>query len=146
MINEIIKEKVIDKNAARVRSLLASIAYMATADAHEEFKDSLKYAEEMLDDLYEDDDVATYEDDVTLENYIKVAKLLSDNFSKKKCDTILKMGRVLFEKKVIPSDNTFDDNEDFFVKKSPRITPVLCVATVAVIIVVIILLVKTIHH
>lgn len=117
MIINAVKNGLKDGDVNRVRQALAMTAYMANAKAHESFKDSIFYAEQELNDLYEVDNGAAVTNDDSPENYIAIANLLTKNFSKEKTEMILSIGEAIFEKKVTASEKAYDEEQDFFGKK-----------------------------
>ena len=146
MIIKAVNDGLKDGDVSRVRQSLAMTAYMANAKAHEDFKDSVSYAEKEISDLYESDNGEAFTDDTSSENYIAIAKLLTKNFSKKKTEAILKIGESVFEKKVKSSEKLYYGNQDFFGKKSPKINLKVCVVVLALIVVTIVAIVKIFHR
>ena len=120
MIINAVNEGVKDGDVKRVRQSLAMTAYMANEKAHEDFRDSVSFAEKEISDLYETDNGEAIVREVSSDNYIAIAKMLTKNFSKKKTDTILEIGEKLFEKKVKVSSRPYDEDQDFFERKSSQ--------------------------
>ena len=118
MIINAVNECVKDGDVKRARKSLAMTAYMANEKAHENFRDSVSYAEKEFSDLFEEDNGDSIVGEVSSDNYIAIAKLLIENFSKAKTDTILEIGSKLFEKKEKVSSKLNEEDLDFFEEKS----------------------------
>lgn len=120
MIINAVNEGVKDGDVKRVRKSLAMTVYMANEKAHEDFQDSVSFAEGAFSNLYEEDNGDIIVGDISTENYITIANLLIKNFSKQKTDTILEIGSKLFGKKEnVLSKHNYED-QDFFEKTSSQ--------------------------
>jgi len=99
-VNERIKKAVDDKNIAVVRSDLTGWAYFGQPSAFKTFYESSKYAiKELGSELFEPDD-GNFEEyskkGLNSSNYRKAASDLMDNFSRKKYDEVVKIGKAIF--------------------------------------------------
>lgn len=147
MINKVVKDGIKDNNVASVRSSLAMLAYMANSESHEDFVDSIEYAEQRIAGLYEKDDNCNYSDDeISQNNYIKIAKLLIDNFSQKKCASLVKIGNKLFNNGLDSPKKLNVKNSNLSSNNLPQFDWKKYMPTIFIIIVVIILFIVKLFH
>lgn len=97
-VSKVVEKYVSDNNVSIVRSSLIRILKYLDLESLNSFIVSLKYAEEKMDDLYEEDNGTILLNDVSETNYKKIMEELGNNFSEKKCKHIINIGTMLYGK------------------------------------------------
>ena len=77
-----------------VKLTLTGLAYVI--GSFETFKDSAEYAMKRLGNIFDEDDGAEFNKEKTLSNYKYIARLMLDNFSKKKYEAAVEIGLEIF--------------------------------------------------
>lgn len=93
-INSEVVEYVKKRDVEAVKLTLTGLAYVI--GSFETFKDSAEYAMKRLGNIFDEDDGAEFNKEKTLSNYKYIARLMLDNFSKKKYEAAVEIGLEIF--------------------------------------------------
>lgn len=93
-INSEVVEYVKKRDVEAVKLTLTGLAYVI--GSFETFKDSAEYAMKRLGNIFDEDDGAEFNKEKTLSNYKYIARLMLDNFSKKKYEAAVEIGLDIF--------------------------------------------------
>ena len=99
-VDEKTKKYIDSKQIEKVRINLSAIAFYGTPGTFRNFYETSKYAiKEIGDDLFDSDDGSTEEyskNGLNNSNYKKAASAMMDNFSRKKYEEVVKIGKAIF--------------------------------------------------
>lgn len=137
VINAQLKKYVDEKDVEGVKSTLTGLAYVGDSDSFNEFKSSVEYAIKNIDNLFDLDDGKELSIGYSLAEYKKVARLMMNNFSKKKYDAVIQIGLKVFEKDKdtrVPEGEVKADNPLSEALKNPVKVMIVVLLIVAVIV------------
>lgn len=147
-VSSLVKKYVEQKDVTATRTALTTIGYIADYDSFQDFKSSVEYASDSLDDLFEEDDDKNFDNSVSVDSYKSIIKQMMDNFSKKKYDAAIKIGSSVFKPQTTQNSKPASEKltKEDFVTESPLSkalkNPLKLIIAVIIVIAIIVILVN----
>ena len=144
IVNSQLKKYVDEKDINGIRSTLTGLAYVGDKDSFQEFKISTEYAIENIREIFEEDDRQDLKIEYSLSGYKNVARMMMNNFSKKKYDAVIDIGLKIFEaQKKAENFVGMEEKEDNPLSEALK-NPVKIAIVILIVIAIIILITKSI--